>query len=443
MEKNEIINLEIIDVGINGEGIAKLDNFVVFVPFALKGELVKAKILKVNKNFAYAKVEEILRPSDTRVTPKCPVFKKCGGCNLQHTTYANQLEIKQNIVYSTLKKMLKSEFAISPVVGSPKEYEYRNKMQFPINESGIGMYAINSHRLVPLEYCPLSSDWCKTLIEIIKTYIKKSNITLYNEETNKGVLRNVLARVSGDSILVTIVCNGEPKSIEILSSLLKERFENYGLYYNINRLKNNTILTNEFVHISGIKEQTSTDFGITHRLLPLSFAQINIDIQNLIYSKVLDLVQDQVVIDAYSGAGLLSAILSKKAKEVYGIEIVQQATQNADDLKVLNGLTNLTNINGDCAQELPKLISTLPPCTVVLDPPRKGCDKRVIDALNVSKPTRIVYISCNPASLARDLSLLEDLYNIELVQPFDMFPQTKHIETLVSLRLKGEENGTN
>ena len=443
MEKNEIINLEITDIGINGEGIAKLDNFVIFIPFALKGELVKVKILKVNKNFAYAKVEEILEASPSRVIPKCPVFKKCGGCNLQHTTYENQLIIKQNIVDVTLKKMLKSDFVVNATVGSPKEYGYRNKMQFPINESGIGMYAINSHRLVPLDYCPLSEDWCKTLISIIKTYIKESNITLYNEETNKGVLRNVLARVNDDSILVTIVCNGVPKSVDILSNLLKENFKNYGLYYNVNKLKNNTILTDEFVHISGIKEQTSTDFGIKHTLLPLSFAQINVDVQNLIYSKVLDLVQDQVVIDAYSGAGLLSAILSKKAKAVYGIEIVKQATQNADDLKELNGLKNLTNINGNCAEELPKLISTLPPCTVVLDPPRKGCDKKVIDALNISKPTRIIYVSCNPASLARDLSLLEELYSIELIQPYDMFPQTKHIETLVSLRLKGEKNEAN
>ena len=434
MKKNDILEVKIIDIGVNGEGIAKIDNYVIFVPFALKDELVQVKLLKVNKNFAYAKIVDIINASEFRAKPKCPVFMKCGGCNLQHTAYSNQLQIKTNIVYNTLNKMLKKPFSVNPTIASPKSYGYRNKMQFPVNKNGIGMYALNSHRLIPLDECPLSQDWCKKLIGIIHDYRSKSHISLYDEESGKGTLRNILARVNEDSIMVTIVCNGIPTHLEILSSLLQNNFKKYGLYYNINKLKNNTILTNEFVHVSGIKEQTSIDFGIRHTLLPLSFAQINREVQNLIYAKVLELIDNDIVIDAYSGAGLLSAILCTKAKEVYGIEIIKEATDNANTLKAINSIDNLTNINGDCAIELPKLISTLPPSTVILDPPRKGCDKRVIDALISSKPNKIIYISCNPATLARDLSYLEDYYNIEFIQPYDMFPQTKHIETLVSLK---------
>ena len=436
MKKNDILEVKIIDVGINGEGIAKIDNFVIFVPFALTDEVVRVQLLKVNKNYAYAKLIDILTPSKDRVTPLCPVFKKCGGCNLQHSTYENQLIIKQHIVDTTLRKMLKSKFNVLPTFASPKKYAYRNKMQFPITNNGIGMYAFNSHRLIPLEKCPLSEDWCQKLITIIHQYIKLSGISTYNEETGSGVLRNVLARVTENNIMITIVCNGIPTHLDILADLIQREFINFGLYYNINKDRTNRILGNEFIHISGIKEQLCEDFNIKHTLLPLSFAQINKDVQNAIYSKALELVDKEIVIDAYSGAGLLSAILSKKAEYVYGIEIVKQATENANTLKQLNNISNVTNINGDCAIELPKLIQSLPPCTVILDPPRKGCDKKVIDAILDNEPSKIIYISCNPASLARDLSYLESNYDIRLIQPYDMFPQTKHIETLVFLTKK-------
>ena len=436
MKKNDIIQLDVIDAGANGEGIAKVDNFVIFVPFALQGEKILAKLLKVNKNFAYAKIEKIITPSPERVEPRCPVFGKCGGCNLQHTTYENQLKIKKIIVQNTLRKMLHTPFEVQDTIGSCLQYGYRNKMQFPINKDGIGMYAQNSHRLIPLTDCPISQQINSKLISLMQQYINRSGISLYNEETGQGILRNVLVRVKSDSYMITIVCNGEPTKIQILVDLLSNNIENFGLYYNINKKRNNTILTDEFVHVAGIKEQECTDFGINYTLLPLSFAQVNDCIQNEIYQKILSIVGNNIVIDAYSGAGLLSAIISTKAKHVYGIEIIQQATDNANALKEKNNIQNLTNINGDCAIELPKLISTLQDPIVVLDPPRKGCDIRVLEALIQNAPSKIIYVSCNPASLARDLQTLEQYYDITLVQPYDMFPQTKHVETLVVLEIK-------
>lgn len=440
MKKNEIYDIKIVDIGNNGEGIGKISDFVVFIPYTLIGETVRTLILKVNKNFAFGKALDIIEKSEYRVEPVCPYFYKCGGCNLQHINYAMQLEYKTKIVKTTLEKQLNINLPMKNCYPSPISYGYRNKMQLPINEKGIGMYRENSHDLIPISNCVLCDDWIKSIIEIIKIYIQKSNISLYNEETNTGYLKHLLVRKIEDTFSITLVLNNDNiPSQKILISLLNERFKNtYSLFCCVNKIKSNTILTNDIKCVYGTPTQKATDFNIEYFISPNSFMQINHEIQNVIYKSILNSINaTDTIIDAYSGAGLLSAILSEKANEVYGIEIVESATKNADALMVHNNINNVKNINGDCAEILPNLISDLnhhnKHISLVLDPPRKGCDKKVIDAILQSLPNEIYYISCNPSTLARDLKLLTKSYTINSIQPFDMFPQTKHIETLVKL----------
>ncbi|MBQ8749153.1 MAG: 23S rRNA (uracil(1939)-C(5))-methyltransferase RlmD [Clostridia bacterium] len=441
MKKNEIYEIEIIDIGNNGEGIGKVDDFVVFIPYTLKGEIIKTLILKVNKNFAYGKILNIVKQSEFRVEPPCPYFYKCGGCNLQHLQYAKQLVVKKNIVETTLKKQL-GEVEVKDCVASNLQYAYRNKMQLPATINGIGMFRENSHDIVEIENCLLCDNWIQTFIKNIKLFIQATNLTLYDEENHKGVLRHILARKVDNNYSFTLVINAEklPKEDKLIE-ILSNDFESFSLFYCVNKIKNNTILTNNIVCLYGNATQNTVDFEIEYFISPNSFLQVNRYIQNCIYQKIQSLLNsNQIVIDAYSGAGLLSAILSKKAKQVYGIEIVKSATENAEALMKHNKIANVKNINGDCALILPTLVEDLSKSedniSLVLDPPRKGCDEKVLEAITLAKPNEIFYISCNPSTLARDLKKLTTSYDIEFIEPYDMFPQTKHIETLVRLKLK-------
>lgn len=439
MKKNDIINVDIVDIGINGEGIAKQDNIVIFIPFALLGENIDAHILKVNKKIAFAKIKQINKPSPTRCNAICPYFTKCGGCEMQHIKYSEQLKIKTQTVKTAFKKYARTSIDVLPCVASDNIFSYRNKMQYPCTPKGIGMYAKNSHNLIDIANCPLSKPLCAKAYEIFREFALKNNLSFYNEHTHSGLVRNAMFREANTNIAICIVINGKKiEQIDKLIELYKKEFkDNFSLYYNINTEKTNTILSNNTICVYGKDKLKMLDFGVTYYISPNSFMQINDQIQNAIYTKVLDNISpNDIIINAYSGAGLLSAILSKKAKTVYGIEIVKVASENADFLKQINKIQNMQNICGDCAIVLPKLIQNLDKTlntTLVLDPPRKGCEKNIIDAIKSAKINKIIYISCNPATLARDVSFLLDDYNIRLVQPYDMFPQTKHVETVAIL----------
>lgn len=440
MKKNDVYEIEIIDIGNNGEGIGKIDNFVVFIPYAIKGEIIKTLILKVNKNFAYGKILSIIKASEFRTEPPCPYFYKCGGCNIQHIKYEKQLEFKTNIVFNTLKKQVSEPFVVNNCIQSNNVYAYRNKMQLPCTINGIGMYRENSHNIIEIDNCLLSKNWIRTIINKIKEFIDTTKITLYNEQEHTGILRHILVREVDNTLSITLVINANDlQHKDVLINLLKQNFINLSLFYCVNKIKNNTILTPNIVCFYGSNTQYTSDFGIQYAISPNSFLQINRDVQNKIYSHILENISDSdIIIDAFSGAGLLSAILSQKAKHIYGIEIIESASKNADALMKKNSINNVTNINGDCTIELPLLMERLQDqyVSLVLDPPRKGCDENVINAINKAKPKEIFYISCNPATLARDLKGLENNYKINLIQPYDMFPQTKHIETLAILNLK-------
>lgn len=454
MQKNDELEVEIQNLGVNGEGVALINGYPVFVPNALPSEIVKIKILKSLKNFAYAKVIEYIKTSGDRVVPKCPVFNKCGGCQLQHLSYQKQLTFKQNLVKTNFKKFANIDAKVEPCYPSKNEYGYRNKMQIPIgvlkqNKNGqivstnvAGLYAISSNRIVSTNSCDLIGEWASKIICIALKYLENSGDTAYDSTMQTGNIRHAVARFLNNNLMLCFVTRtGKLKSEKTLIDLVKKDFENCSIFINKNSKNTNVILGDEFKLIYGNATQKLSTFNIDYEISPQSFLQVNVDIQNKIYSSVLQEIKDnQLVVNAYSGAGLLSAIICKKAKFVYGIEIVPQATENANKLKQENNIQNLINITGDCAVELPKLVEKIKNdnLVIVLDPPRKGCDESVLSSILSVLPSKILYVSCNSATLARDIKFLmsTNQYEIEFIRPFDMFPQTCHVETFACLKLK-------
>jgi 23S rRNA (uracil1939-C5)-methyltransferase len=444
VKKNDIFT-DIVDrFDGEGQGIVIHEGMVVFVPFSLPTEEIEYKILKVDKKCAYGKLIKIIKESPFRIKPVCPVFTKCGGCDLQHIDYKNQLILKTSFVDNLLNRLGKLNVNVSDCIASENILNCRNKMQLPISmENGklnIGFYYKNSHRIVDIDKCFLYGDWNETLISLTRKFLLNYNISIYDEETKQGLVKHLVARFIDEHLMLTIVINGDklPFYQEFIDILLK-KFNNLSFFININKMNNNVILSDKFICLYGDKEQVITTFDILHKVSPYSFLQVNDYIQNCIYQKIFDNCdKEDVIIDAYSGAGLLTAILSKKCKKCYGIEIIKDATIDADNLAKDNNLS-FTNINGDCAIELPRLINNLvnEKITLVVDPPRKGCDVKVLDSIINCNVYKMFYISCNPATLSRDIAyLFKDEkfklnYKISLVQPFDMFPQTCHVETLV------------
>lgn len=444
LKKNDEIELEIVRFGANGEGIGNVDGKIIFVPFACADEKVLAKIVADKKSFYYGKLIKVLVPSKARVQAPCPYFSKCGGCDLQHISYEQTLIIKQNIVKDAFLKYAGIDANVNPTVPSPKTYRYRNKFAFPVakNSNGevvVGMYRKNSHDVVPVEDCLLQSENTKKIISLFCRYLKENKIPAYDEKTNTGLVKHIVVRENENSFILTVVVTDE-KFVEFspLIQKLNMHFNNFGIIKNVNKLKNNVIFGNFNEKIYGLAELEKEDFGIKYHVSNTSFLQVNDEVKNLIYQKIIDFVgSTKVVIDAYSGAGLLSSIIARHAEKVYGIEIVKSATEDAENLKKLNGLTNLTNINGDCAKVLPELSQKIKEeFAIVIDPPRKGVDASVLDAILASKPSKVIYLSCNPATLARDIKVLSESFNIEFIQPYDMFPQTANVETLVLLSIK-------
>lgn len=444
MKKNDIINVTIQNYGCNAEGVAKHDGQVVFLPYTIVGENVTATIINDKHKFLIGKAIEIKNPSNDRNTPLCPYFSKCGGCQLQHMKYSKSLEIKKQIVQEAITNIGKINFDVNNCVESDNVYQYRNKIALPINPKTrqLAMYRTGSHNMIDISTCCLQKDDINKLINIFNKYLRMSKTSVYDEEKKQGVLKFLVAREINGCLLVTVVINANKLAdSDLLVSLLKQNFDNFGVNLNINTEHNNVILSQNYIELYGLTEVQICENEIRYAINNKSFLQINEDVKNKIYTKVFNEISGQIVVDAYSGAGLLSAMMSKHAEKVYGIEIIKPATELANKLKKQNNIENLTNINGDCAKELPKLLNTLNDnknLYIVLDPPRKGCDKKVLDAIALTSPKEIIYISCNPSTLARDLNFLlkSDKYDIKSITPFDMFPQTKHVETLAILKRK-------
>ena len=443
MEKNDKFYGKVEDINDDGDGVIKQNGEVIFVPNTWLDEEIGGIIINSKSKFCIGKALDIVVKSKDRIEPLCPYFSSCGGCSLQHVNNQTKIEFKKKKVQKAMKKFANLEVEVQPTIHA-KEYRYRNKMALPVGQDGkIGVFRKNTHKVVSIDDCVIGKEWIKDLIFCVNSFISSTALSVYNEESKLGIIRFVVAREVQNKILITIVINGLnlPKS-EKLIDLLKERFgENFGLNININTLPNNVILTDNYIHIYGLKSLQANSHGILYPITNASFMQVNDDISEKIYDKVLEnITSDEVVINAYSGAGLLTALISKKAQYVYGIEIVKEAHTSANSLIKLNNITNITNICGDCTKELPKLIKSkhLDDFSIVIDPPRKGVSEEVVSALINARPKKIIYISCNPITLARDVKKIIENgdYEIKSVAPYDMFPMTPHVETLCVIQKK-------
>ena len=457
MEKNDIIVGTAEGVGTNGEGIVRAEGVTLFVPYLLPGERAEIKILRRKGNIAYGKVLEVLTPAEDRVRPECPVFFRCGGCQLQHLKYSAQLKFKTGLVRDSLLKIGGLKCTVSRCERSDKEYAYRNKLQLPIGRVGdknaVGFYAERSHRIVPTDVCPIHPAWAEKLIAAVHTFMETCGLDGYDEETGSGQLRHIVVREIKRKFLVTLVTTEKTiPGIDYLLFLLDSVFPEYSFFLNYNPDRTNVVFGKEFVRLKGKDCYDCTEGGISYEAGMNTFLQVNEGVRTKLYERIVSLVEEgETVIDCYSGGGLLTAMLAKKCGKSYGIEIVPEASRYAGELAVRNGLEGKTfNLCGPVEELLPDVLKENPGATVVLDPPRSGVERSVIHALLENKVEKILMVSCNPATLARDLGLLtgalrevgkelikaegyEPNYEIELVQPFDMFPQTRHVETLVML----------
>lgn len=452
VEKNKEYILDIVASGYEGEGIAKIDSFPIFIHGALKGEKVRARIVKVNKNFAYGKLEEVIEESSYRKEPICPIYKRCGGCNTQHMDYEAQLQFKKERVKDCIQRIGKLEgVKVLDTLGMENPYRYRNKVQLPVGgEKGnvkIGFYAPRTHEIIDTDICHIQDPIADKVVELTRLWMNKYGIEPYNESQNpqgksKGLVRHIMIRrgFTTDEVMVVIVTTGKelPYRKEFVELMVNNIKGIKSIIQNINSKNTNVILGLENITLWG--EEFISDYidNFKFSISPLSFFQVNPIQTEVLYNKALeyaDLKGDEVVFDAYCGAGTISLFLSQKAKKVYGVEIVPEAIENAKENAKENGVTNAEFIVGESEKVIPELIEKgIRADVVVVDPPRKGCAKELLEAIAKMKPERVVYVSCDPSTLGRDLGILNELgYKSVEAQPVDMFPQTSHVETVVKL----------
>jgi 23S rRNA (uracil1939-C5)-methyltransferase len=447
VEKNMDYIMTIDNMGYEGEGVGKIDNFTVFVAGAIIGERVKVKIVKLSKNFAFGKLLEIIETSKSRIEPVCSIYKNCGGCNIQHVEYGAQLDFKTNRVMQVMNRVGKLEgVIIHPTIGMKSPYNYRNKVQLPVSnkngEVSIGFYAARSHDIINMETCHIQDKVADIVVKLTKQWMKEYAVQSYNEENHQGSIRHIMIRkgFKTGEIMVVVVTKGKslPFKEEFIALMTKKIQGLVSIVQNINNEKTNVILGAQCKTLWG--KDTITDYigEFKFEVSALSFFQVNSIQTEVLYSKALEyanLSGGEVVLDAYCGTGTISLFLSQKAKKVYGVEIVPEAIENAKINAKENNVHNTEFIVGEAEQVIPKLISEgVRADVVVVDPPRKGCDKTLLEAISSMKPKTIVYVSCDPGTLARDLGILEELgYKTLEIQPVDMFPQTAHVECVAKL----------
>lgn len=462
--KDDIVTLTIDDIGTNGEGIGKVDGYTLFVKDAVIGDIVQAKIIKEKKNYAYGKLLAIIKESKNRVVPKCAVAKQCGGCQIQQMDYQSQLQYKRNLVKENLEKIggLKG-IEILPIIGMDTPYHYRNKAQYPVgvDREGkvvIGFYAGRTHCIIDNTDCKIGSPINQTILENIRKYITEQKISIYDEESHQGILRHILIRngYHTGEIMVCLVINGTklPNSEKLVQDLINISGMT-SILLNINREKTNVILGKECKILWGQAYIMDSICDITYEISPLSFFQINPVQTEKLYKKVLEFAKlsgKETVWDLYCGIGTISLLMATNAKKVYGVEVVPEAIENARNNAKRNNFNNVEFFVGKAEVVVPQFyeevsrkgddnkeaMQSLNPDVVVVDPPRKGCDDILLDVIVKMSPKRIVYVSCDSATLARDLKyLVRKGYEVKKVQPVDQFCHTVHVETVVLLS-KGE-----
>ena len=444
MNKNDIVTIEIFDVTEDGKGVGRYENTIVFVPFSAVGDTVSVRIIKVLKNYCVGKLFKIITPSKDRVTPDCKYFSKCGGCAYRHINYESELRLKSKRVEDCIKRIAKIDLSAKPIVSDKKTMRYRNKAQLPVGEgNAIGFFANHSHRIIEIDDCLLQPELFTAAVNALKKWMTATNVSVFDGQSGKGLLRHFYLRCSKDanSIMAVLVINGEDVPdrellVSTLQNALGKRLKSVLL--NINKKNNNVILGYENKLIFGEEQITDTICGISVNLSANSFYQVNRDMAELLYDKAKEYAKPQNadVLDLYCGTGTIGLTMSKEAKSIIGVEIVEDAIRDAKKNAELNGIRNAEFICGDAAFAVTKLKErNIKPDVVILDPPRKGCDASVLKIVAEDfYPERIVYVSCEPSTLARDISILKTLgYALKEYTPFDLFPRTSHVETVCLL----------
>lgn len=456
LKKNENYLINIDDLGHDGEGIGHVEGMAVFVEGGVPGDILKIKIIDIKKNFAVGKIIKVVKSSEKRVIPPCPVALVCGGCQLQHINYKAQLEIKTQKVRSAVERIGKIQgVEVFDAKGMENPFRYRNKAQFPVgianNSPLIGFYKKGSHEIVDTESCILQHDFTDNLIKVIKEYIKQSKVSVYDERTGKGILRHIVSKVgfATGEIMVVVVTNGKIlPDRDLLINLLIEAIPGLNsVVQNINTKAGNTILGRECITLFGSASIRDKLLDLAFNISPLSFFQVNPLQTEVLYRKVLefaDLKGSETVFDVYCGIGTISLFLAGTAKHVFGIEEVDSAIEDANENAKLNAIVNTTFLAGKAERVIVDLHKKgINADVIVVDPPRKGCDEVVLNTIAEIKPEKLIYVSCNPATLARDLRILEDKgYRTKIVQPVDLFPNTMHVECVVCIQKRNDSDSS-
>lgn len=456
VEKNGEYIADVVGIGHDGEGVGRVDGFTLFIHGALPGEKIRVKVLKVKKQYGYAKLLEIMEASPDRVDAPCPIYKQCGGCQLQHLSYEAQMRWKRQLVIDNLTRIGKLQVGgeqeegvvIKPTLGMSDPWRYRNKAQVPIGlgsmEGGLvgGFYAQGSHRIIDMEACLIQHENNDTVVATVKRIARQLGIRPYDEESGKGLLRHVIARYGFNTgeIMVVLVTNGRDMSrVDELVGLIREEIPGVrSICQNVNVDRTNVIFGDVTKVLWGSDVIYDTIGDIRFAISARSFYQVNPVQTEVLYGKALEYAQlggEEVVIDAYCGIGTISLFLAQNAGKVYGVEIVPEAIEDARRNALLNDVRNAVFEVGAAEEVIPAWKQQgVTPDVIVVDPPRKGCDAALLETIVAMQPERVVYVSCNPSTLARDLRVLEDGgYRTLEVQPVDMFPHTVHVESVALL----------
>lgn len=450
VKKNETYVVDIIDQGYEGEGIAKIDGYTIFIPGAIKEEKCKILILKTTKSHAFGKVLEIINSSKDRVETECSTYQKCGGCSLRHMNYEATLSLKREIVQNLVGKTLENEIKVKQTIGMKEPYHYRNKAQYPIgyDKQGkvtTGVFANRTHEIITMQKCKIQHPISEYIVKLVVGFLQENNISAYQEETNQGVFRHIVVKIGKKTkeVMCVFVVNQKeiPKEKELVDNLLqnfKKKHPEYELktiVKNINTKNTNVILGNQNIILYGEGYIYDKLGDYTFKISPMSFYQVNPIQTEILYNEAIkgaDIQKEDVVLDLYCGIGTIGIYASKFAKQIYGIEIIEQAIEDAKENAKENNIQNIEFICGDVEQALADLLDNkkVQPNVIIVDPPRRGLDNTTIQNILKVQPQKVVYISCNPATMVRDLKLLGEKYDIKEIQPVDMFPFTSHVECI-------------
>ena len=462
MNKNDIVTVEITDIGVSGEGIGHVDGYTLFIKDAVIGDVVEAKVMKAKKNYGYARLMKVITPSEYRVEPKCAFARRCGGCQIQEMSYDRQLVFKDQKIRGNLERIggftkEQIEAVMQPVVGMEHPFSYRNKAQFPFgtDKEGnpiTGFYAGRTHDIIANTDCALGVDQNREILEIILQYMRENKIKSYDEKTGKGLIRHALIRYGFKTkeIMVCLVVNGKklPKAERLIEKLIQiEGMTSITISPNTRR--DNVIMGDSYEILWGQGYITDYIGNVKYQISPLSFYQVNPVQTEVLYGTALEyagLTGKETVWDVYCGIGTISLFLAQKAQKVYGVEIVPQAIEDAKHNAEINEITNAEFFVGKAEEVLPEYYADYAKehpgeharaDVIVVDPPRKGCERSVLDTMVQMEPERIVYVSCDSATLARDVKYLrENGYEIRKVKATDMFPMSVHVETVCLLSRK-------